>query len=92
MEHEEDYKSELAAFEQRIKARREAGLYFPLLMISSKLTVQKEKYSPWHPKTVILHPRRTWRMAFGIISDAEWEGILAHMDDKGTGNGSKRGK
>lgn len=52
----------------------------------------KEKYAPWHPKNVIAHPRRTWRMAFGIITDAEWEGILAHMDDKGTGNGSKKGK
>jgi len=56
------------------------------------LTLAKEKYAPWHPKTVMLHPRRTLRMAFGIISDAEWEGILAHMDDKGTGNGSKKGK
>jgi hypothetical protein len=50
-----------------------------------------EKYAPWHVKNVIAHPRRTWKLAFGVIGDAEWEGALAHMED-GTGNGSKKGK
>jgi hypothetical protein len=94
VEIEEDYKSELLAFGQRVKARREAGLYSPVWIRKEWLILNatKEKYAPWHLKNVLAHPRRTWRMAFGTITDAEWEGILAHMDDKGTGNGSKKGK
>lgn len=42
-----------------------------------------EKYAPWHPKNVIKHPARTWRLAFGIIGDDDMERALAHMD-KGT--------
>ncbi|KAG4421131.1 hypothetical protein IFR04_005774 [Cadophora malorum] len=47
-----------------------------------------EKYAPWHPKNVVLHPTRTWRLAFGMMTDAEMEGVLAHMKDSGTA-GSK---
>lgn len=43
-----------------------------------------EKYAPWHPKNVVMHPTRTWRLAFGIMSSEEMEGVLAHMDDSGT--------
>ena len=39
-----------------------------------------EKYAPWHPRNVLLHPTRTWRLAFGIVGDDEMEKALAHMD------------
>jgi hypothetical protein len=45
-----------------------------------KIRQDVEKYSPWHPKDVILHPARTWRLAFGIIGDGDMERALAHMD------------
>jgi hypothetical protein len=49
---------------------------------------EAEKYAPWHPKNIILHPRKTCKLAFGLMSDEEMEKVLAHMDDSGTA-GSK---
>jgi hypothetical protein len=46
-----------------------------------KIRQEVEKHAPWHQKNVILHPARTWRLAFGIIGDGDMERALAHMDD-----------
>jgi hypothetical protein len=48
-----------------------------------------EKYAPWHPRNVILHPTRTWRLAFGIVGDNEMERALAHMDSGTAGSKDK---
>lgn len=48
-----------------------------------------EKYAPWHPRNVILHPTRTWRLAFGIVGDSEMERVLAHMDSGTAGSKDK---
>jgi len=50
---------------------------------------EMEKYAPWHPRMVVLHPSRTFRLAFGLMTDDEMEGIFAHknpdtMNSKGT--------
>ncbi len=61
-----------------------------LAAFGAKLKARKEaeKYAPWHPRNVVLHPSRTWKLAFGLLSDEEMERCLAHMDDSGTA-GSK---
>lgn len=43
MEIEEDYKSELVAFGQRVKARREAGLYSPVWIRKEWLILTLQK-------------------------------------------------
>jgi hypothetical protein len=48
-----------------------------------------EKYAPWHPKNVVLHPNRTWRLAFGVIGDSDMERALAHMDSGTAGSKDK---
>jgi hypothetical protein len=48
-----------------------------------------EKYAPWHPRNMILHPTRTWRLAFGIVGDSEMEFCLAHMDSGTAGSKDK---
>lgn len=48
-----------------------------------------EKYAPWHPRNMILHPTRTWRLAFGIVGDNEMERALAHMDSGTAGSKDK---
>jgi hypothetical protein len=48
-----------------------------------------EKYAPWHPRNVVLHPTRTWRLAFGIIGDDEMEKALAHIDSGTAGSKDK---
>jgi len=61
-----------------------------LLAFSARLKARKaaEKYAPWHLKNVVMHPTRTWKLAFGLMGDEEMERVLAHMDDSGTA-GSK---
>jgi len=48
-----------------------------------------EKYAPWHPRNVVLHPTRTLRLAFGIVGDDEMERALAHMDSGTAGSKDK---
>ncbi|KAF8853258.1 hypothetical protein BDZ45DRAFT_82275 [Acephala macrosclerotiorum] len=54
-----------------------------------KARKEAEKYAPWHPKNVLLHPNRTWRLAFGIIGDSDMEHALAHMDSGTAGSKDK---
>jgi hypothetical protein len=54
-----------------------------------KLRKAAEKYAPWHPRNVVLHPTRTWRLAFGIVGDDEMEKALAHMDSGTAGSKDK---
>lgn len=48
-----------------------------------------EKYAPWHPRNVVLHPTRTFRLAFGFVGDDEMEKALAHMESGTAGSKDK---
>jgi len=61
-----------------------------LTLFSNRLKIRKElEKAPWHPRNVLLHPRRTFRLAFGIIGDVDMEFCLAHMESGTAGSKDK---